>query len=172
MKIEVEVAQYFDWKLRHRSEVKEGEVAIPSQHGPSIVMVREQVPEPSVTTILIPDSDLQRMEEDHKLGVENAAKGYTCIATGGPMDGQEVTVAPRLLPLKSLNQLVAEHLQQAVMPFHAHSQHIRKVKVVDGDMDPAELKKLERHLNRQMVLEDDEPAPVKRGKAAVEEEDK
>src|SRR5207253_9248639 len=101
----------------------------------------------------------------------------TASHEGGPQHGQEVEVAPRVLPLKSRNQLISEHLAN-VLGGHTEARHISKIRVaepyINADGDPEDSSKLERFLNRQFVEEPDEeeePKAAHRGKHGHAKED-
>jgi hypothetical protein len=162
MQIEVDVARWYDWRLKHHSEVQPGEVAIDSPtHGAGLKLVQELREEPSVTWIHIPDADIDRMVADHQEAVTTARQGYATTQEGGPLHGQPVTVAPRHLPIKSRDQLIADHLEQAVMPYHAPNEHVRAVRITEAAMPTAETTRLERYLNARLASgADTEPAPA------------
>lgn len=154
MKIEVDVLKYHDWELRHESEVTDDDVAIPSNFGPNLRHVQVLRDGPQVVYVTVPDQDIERMEREHRDAVDLARRGYQTIHEGGALHGQEVTVPPRNLPLKRSRALLAEHLAVAVLPYHAPSEHIVRVRIVDSTLDEVEQAKLERFLNRRLVDED------------------
>lgn len=132
MRVIVDVAKWYDWEVRHTSDLVEGAVTAPAigSLGPNLHMMRverdrpkeAEAPEPSQTTIDIPDSDIAGMYEEHKQGVADAAQGgFPHPVTGEP-------VAPRALPQKTAKQLLAEHIE-FVMAQHAPAQHITDVHV-------------------------------------------
>ncbi len=130
---------------------------MPSHHGPNLRHVQVTRYEPNVVHVVVPDHDIDLMERDHRAGVELARKGYTAIQEGGPLHGQEIVIPPRNLPLKSKRQLLAEHLAGAVLPYHAPSEHILGVRIVDSSLDADEQAAMERYLTRRLAS-DEEPS--------------
>jgi hypothetical protein len=169
VQIEIDVAKFYDQETRHQSQLTgdDDEIAVPSPHGKDLYDCRVLRHTPNTTYIAMPDSDIDLMESTHRAGVMLARKGYVATQEGGPLHDQEVTVPPRALPLRSRNELIANHLRDAVMPDHAPGEHIRRVRIVtpyrnpEGvEEDPAVTRKLERYLNAVMAQSEDEERPV------------
>jgi hypothetical protein len=168
MQIEVDVSRWYDWRLKHHSEVGPDEVAVDSPaHGPGLKLAQTLRDDPSTTFVHIPDADVERMVREHREAVASARTGYTARQEGGPAHGEEVVVPPRHLPTKSRDQLIAEHLEDAVMPHHAPSEHITAVRVVDADMPEAERGRLERYLSARLAA----PPPDSAEEAPAAEEE-
>ena len=157
LKLTVYHRSFYDWKLVKASDVRPGDVAVASHLGQEFAHLQVQYNEPNTTDVVISEAALDQWVADHEEGVMNARKGYTTNHVGGPLDGQEVVVAPRNLPLKSREELLAQHLADAVFPFHFPSEHVTKIKVSDVE-DADAGKKLERFLNRRFVIEDESAA--------------
>lgn len=123
MRVEVDVLKFYDWQVRHESQLQADSVhrAAPAL-GPGMHMVRVQVDEPSTTRIDVPDEDIGIMHADHLQGVADAAKGGWIHPTTGE------TVESRIIPTKTPKQLLAEHIE-AVMSHHAQNDHITAVRV-------------------------------------------
>lgn len=154
MRIEVDVQKWYDWKLTPAHKVAADDIALPSHHGDDFRMVRQLQPEPSVTYIEIPDSDIDRMLAEHREGVDQLRRGYTCVHEGGPQHGATVIVPPRAVREKSLDELIAYHLEEAVLPFHADLAHISSVRVIEGHHSyPEKFRaRLEKYLNARFAL--------------------
>lgn len=154
MRIEVDVQKWYDWKLTPTHKVQEDDIALPSHHGEEFRMVRTLQHEPSVTYIEIPDSDIDRMLAEHKEGVAQLRRGYKAIHEGGPNHGAEVYIPPRAVREKSLDELIAYHLEEAVIPFHADLEHISAVRVIAGHHSyPEKFRaRLEKYLNARFAL--------------------
>lgn len=152
MQIEVDVSAWYDWRTRHHTEVQPDDVALVHPlHGPDMRLVQDLNETPAVTQIVIPDHDIDRMVADHEEAVRTARAGYTVEHEGGPQHGQQVSIPPRHLPSKGRHQLIAEHLADAVMPFHAPGEHVRAVRITDSALPEAETRRLERYLNARLV---------------------
>lgn len=150
MHLELDHAHHYDWALRHESEVRDDDVHRPSPHGEQFRHVRELIEEPATTTVHIPDASVDRMVADHREAVETARRGYVAIRVGGERDGQEVAVAPRDVPLRSLNRLVADHLETFIYG-HTPGDQITAVRILDSALEPDEAALLERYLVRRFV---------------------
>lgn len=123
MRVEVDVAKYFDWQVRHKSQLEPEMVSRPAPDmGPDMHLVRVQKDEASTTRIDIPDEDIGIMHADHLQGVADAGKGgWEHPVTGEPVES-------RVVPTKTPKQLLAEHIE-AVMAHHAQGEHITAVRV-------------------------------------------
>jgi hypothetical protein len=150
MKLLIDVSSYYDWQLRHRSQVEPDDVAVPSVHGEDLLNVRQLVREASVTEVHVPDGSVDRMLADHKAGVAAAAESEF----------------PRMVRSKAARELVADHLAE-VMAQHAPGEHIRQVRVVDSPHDEEGRKRLERFLNNRLAADgDDDGWPVEEDNGA------
>lgn len=157
MKIVVQHKSFYDWKLVGADEVKEGDVAIASVHGPKFKHVQVHYLQPNYTDVVIDDSDIDRMVADHAEAVKTARQGYTAIQEGGPLHGQEVVVAPRNVPDLTREQLIARHLENAVFPFHFPGDAVTSIALVHHQLEDDDAAKLERFLNRRFAQEDEAP---------------
>lgn len=160
---------FFEQKLKHVSDVKPGEVVMPSIHGLGFRSVQVHRAEANTTVIVIPDADIDRMFEDHEEARKTAASGYKAVQEGGPNHGKTVEVPPRQVPKLTRGELVARHLIGAVLPFHFPQEDLTKIEVVaDHGVDPAlkgderktaltdyeaERRSMEKFLNRRLLPE-------------------
>lgn len=165
LKLLVHHRSFYDWKLVKATDVQKGDVALPSVHGPEFAHLQIQYNEPNTTEIGFSETDLAQTHADHVEGVTKARGGYKAKQVGGPLHGHEVEVAARNMPLYSRNEFLAKHLAEAVFPSHFPSDAVTKIEIVDSALDPADIRKLERFLNRRFVVDaEDDDQPKAKGK--------
>lgn len=152
MLIKVDHDHWYDWELRHVGDIPEGikPEAVRPTHRENYRQVRVVYQFPNTTDIVVPDESWDTMFKNHVEGVRLAAKGYQTVHIGdggGFVHGAEREVAPRSLPLKSRNQVLAEHLQ-LVMTNHSHPSKVTAVRVVVPHvlMKGDDAQRLERYL--------------------------
>jgi hypothetical protein len=168
MKLLIHHRSFYDWKLVPKSDVKSGDVALPSHHGPDFAHLQVHYIEPNTTEVAVNEADLIQSHADHQEGVALAHRGYKTKHVGhggGFQHGQERTVEPRHLPLLSRNEFLAKHLMDAVFPYHFPSEAVTKIEVLDSGLDPDDTKRLEKFLNRRFVTDEEDMAEPPKKKA-------
>jgi hypothetical protein len=168
MKLLVHHRSFYDWKLVPTSQVKSGDIALPSTHGPEFSHLQVQFNESNTTEVIVNEDSLHQAHADHQEGVATARRGYKAkhVGHGGGFEhGAERMVAPRHLPLLTRNEFLAKHLIDAVFPYHFPSEAVSKIEVLESGLDPQDTKRLERFLNRRFVTDEEDMAePPKKAK--------
>lgn len=134
MQVAIDSKRWWDWEIRHTSQIPDGAVSRPTPLGDELKQVRVEYDTPTTTVYNTFDADIDRMVQTHREGVKNATEGYWAVHEGAPgPDGRQhgdKVWCQKAVPEKTAAQIIAEHLQLA-MTNHCAPADVTAVRIVE-----------------------------------------